>query len=190
MAQEDNHFDFDQVAQSIIDKMIARHPHVFGDASIEDAEAQTIAWENHKAKEREKNNLGVLSGVAATLPPINRALKLQNRAARVGFDWPHADCILDKLAEEVAEVKAEMEELNPDRLEDEMGDILFVCVNLARKLKVDPDQALKRANRKFESRFAFIERRLQEQGRSPAQSTVDEMDSLWNEAKTVERGKA
>jgi len=189
MAQEGGLFDFDQVAQAIVDKMISRHPHVFGSAEIKDAAAQTVAWENHKAKEREKTNAGVLSGIAVALPALIRALKMQNRAARVGFDWPNAECILAKLSEEVSELKAEMVEMNPDRLEDEMGDILFVCVNLARKLNVDPDQALARSNRKFESRFGHIERRLAERGRAPSQSTLDEMEQLWNEAKTLESSR-
>ena len=191
MAEEAGSFTFDDVANAIIDKMIARHPHVFGDADIPDAQAQTVAWENHKAKERAAAKAGVLDGIAATLPPVTRALKLQNRAARVGFDWPDVEPILAKLAEEVDEIKAEIDQMNPDRLEDEMGDILFVCVNLARKLGVDPDRALKRSNAKFERRFAHIERRLSEMGRSPAQSTLDEMDQLWDEAKTLEpnRGK-
>ena len=189
MAQEAEHFDFDGVAQGIIDKMIARHPHVFGNADIPDADAQTIAWENHKAKERAASNQGVLSGIASTLPPINRAFKLQNRAARVGFDWPHPGQILDKLSEEAEEIKAELGQMDPNRLEDEMGDILFVCVNLARKLGVDPDRALKAANAKFERRFGHIERRLAEMGRVPSQSTLDEMDALWNEAKGLEPGR-
>ena len=186
MAQESNHFDFDDVAAAIGEKMVARHPHVFGDAHIPDAQAQIQAWENHKAKERAQSQGGVLSGIAATLPPVTRALKLQNRAARVGFDWPNAHCVLDKLAEEVIEITEELDTMVPDRLEDEMGDILFVCVNLARKLGVDPDQALKRANRKFESRFGHIEARLAEMGLTPDRSTLEQMDGLWNEAKGLE----
>ena len=191
MAEEQNLFGFDDVAQAIIDKMISRHPHVFGDARIADAAAQTVAWETHKAKERAAAKAGVLDGIAVTLPPTLRALKLQNRAARVGFDWPDVGPILDKLAEEVAEIKDEMTDMNPDRLEDEMGDILFVCVNLARKLGVDPDRALKGANAKFERRFAHIERSLAAMGRTPSDSTLDEMDGLWDEAKALEpeRGK-
>ena len=186
MAQEGGHFAFDDVVEAIIAKMVARHPHVFGQADIADAQAQTVAWENHKAKERAANQLGVLGGIAATLPPVTRALKLQNRAARVGFDWPDAAPILDKLAEEVAELKVEMAQMDHDRMEDEMGDILFVCVNLARKLGIDPDRALRRTNAKFERRFAHIEQRLQQDGRSPAQSSLDEMDRLWDEAKLTE----
>jgi nucleoside triphosphate diphosphatase len=187
MAEEQNKFEFDDVAQAIIDKMINRHPHVFGDAQIENAAAQTEAWENHKARERAAQKAGILDGIAGTLPPISRAVKLQNRAARVGFDWPDAAQIFDKLTEEVAEIKAELKNMIPERLEDEMGDILFVCVNLARKLGVDPDRALKRTNTKFERRFGYIEQRLSEMGRTPGQSTLDEMDRLWNESKRLER---
>lgn len=186
MAEEQNLFTFDDVVAAICDKMISRHPHVFGNAHIPDAQAQAAAWEVHKAKERAVSKAGVLDGIAVTLPPVLRALKLQNRAARVGFDWPDVGPILDKLAEEVNEIKAEMVQMKPDRLEDEMGDILFVCVNLARKLGIEPDRALKRANAKFERRFAHIERRLAEMGRNPAQSNLDEMDTLWDEAKALE----
>ena len=186
MAEEADLFSFDDVTESIIAKMIARHPHVFGQAHIPDAQAQTESWENLKAKERAANQVGVLGGVAATLPPVVRALKLQNRAARVGFDWPDAGPILDKLAEEVAELQTEITHGDFDRMEDEMGDILFVCVNLARKLGIDPDRALKRTNAKFERRFGHIEQRLQHQGRTPAEASLDEMEALWSEAKASE----
>ena len=187
MAEERELFDFDTVAQGIIDKMIARHPHVFGDTTIADAEAQTKAWEEYKAAERAQDarHQGVLDGVAATLPPMVRALKLQRRAARVGFDWASARDVMDKLDEEAAEIAAEIDGNDVDRLEDEVGDLLFVCVNLARKLDVDPDRALKRANAKFERRFRHIESRLAEMGREPAQSTLVEMENLWTEAKDV-----
>ncbi len=187
MAEERELFDFDTVAQGIIDKMIARHPHVFGDTTIADAEAQTKAWEEYKAAERAQDarHQGVLDGVAATLPPMVRALKLQRRAARVGFDWASARDVMDKLDEEAAEIAAEIDGNDADRLEDEVGDLLFVCVNLARKLDVDPDRALKRANAKFERRFRHIESRLAEMGREPAQSTLVEMENLWTEAKDV-----
>lgn len=190
MAEERQLFDFDSVAQGIIDKMIARHPHVFGDASIDDAKAQTVAWEEYKAKERAAHGdgmQGVLDGIAATLPPMVRALKLQRRAARVGFDWASPQDVMAKLAEETAEVAAEIpsgdQDGDHDRLEDEIGDLMFVCVNLARKLDIDPDLALKRANAKFERRFRHIENRLAQTGRTPADSTLPEMEDLWIEAK-------
>ena len=186
MAEEAQLFNFDDVTDSIIAKMIARHPHVFGQAHIPDAQAQTESWENLKAKERAAGQLGVLGGVAATLPPVVRALKLQKRAARVGFDWPDAGPILDKLAEEVAELQTEITQGHFDRMEDEMGDILFVCVNLARKLGIDPDCALKRTNAKFERRFGHIEQRLHQQGRTPSDASLDEMEALWTEAKATE----
>ena len=183
MAEEAGAFDFDAVAQAIIAKMINRHPHVFGSAEIPDAAAQTLAWEEHKARERQATGAGVLDGIAATLPAMTRAYKLQGRAARVGFDWPDVADIFAKLTEEVGELKAELPAADAERVEDEMGDILFVCVNLARKLGVDPEKALKRTNAKFERRFAHIERRLAESGRVPKDSDLAEMDALWTEAK-------
>ena len=189
MAAERDEFDFAAVAAAITEKMVRRHPHVFGDAEIEDAAAQTRAWEEHKAKERKaRAESGVLDGVSVALPALTRAVKLQKRAARVGFDWPDAEQVLAKLAEEVAELCAEMGE-QPDRarLQDEMGDILFVVANLARKLDIDPETALRQGNRKFERRFRHIEAALARQGRSPAESSLAEMEELWLEAKRKEK---
>ena len=191
MAKERGDFDFDAIAAAIADKMIRRHPHVFVAADGRDAAGQTEAWEVTKAKERAAKataETGVLAGVARALPPMTRALKLQKRAARVGFDWAEAKDILDKLDEETREIAHEIAVNAPvDRLEDEMGDLLFVCVNLARKLDVDPERALKRANAKFERRFGHIESELQAQGRSPDSASLDEMEALWQAAKTLER---
>ncbi len=189
MASEQKAFAFDDVANAIADKMIRRHPHVFGDAETRDAETQTVAWEATKAEERAaKGHDSVLDGVARSLPPMTRALKLQNRAARVGFDWPEAGDVLAKIAEELDEIKHEIDNDAPrERLEDEMGDVLFACVNLARKLKIDPEGALKRANAKFDRRFRHVEAGLRAQGRYPEDATLDEMEALWIDAKTIER---
>ncbi|MDO8606230.1 MAG: nucleoside triphosphate pyrophosphohydrolase [Phaeospirillum sp.] len=192
MSKEQGGFDFDAIAQGIADKMIHRHPHVFVAADGRDSAGQTVAWEETKARERAAkagtDDAGVLAGVARTLPPMTRALKLQRRAARVGFDWDKPAAILDKLAEEAGEIAHEIAiEAPHDRLEDEMGDLLFVCVNLARKLEVDPERALKRANGKFERRFRHIEAELKAAGRSPEAASLDEMEALWQAAKGLEK---
>lgn len=190
MAQEQGHFDFDGIATAIADKMERRHPHVFGSKDgIHTAEDQVQAWEETKADERAAKGSGsVLDGVAHTLPPMTRALKLQNRAARVGFDWAEPQLILDKIAEEVAEIKHEIDTAAPmERLQDEMGDVLFACVNLARKLNIDPERALKHANAKFDRRFRHIEAGLQAKDSSPEAASLDEMEALWVEAKHLER---
>jgi MazG family protein len=190
MSHEQGGFDFDAIAQAIADKMERRHPHVFADAAIRNTAQQVEAWEETKAAEREaKRQESVLDGVARTLPPMTRAVKLQKRAARVGFDWAAAADVLAKIEEEIAEIGVEMAmEAPQDRLEDEMGDVLFACVNLARKLNIDPERALKRANGKFDRRFRHIEAGLAAAGRSPATASLDEMEALWNAAKQAERG--
>lgn len=182
-------FAFDDVANAIADKMVARHPHVFGDESRDkSAEQQTRDWEAIKAAERaDKAQTGVLDGVAVGLPALLRALKLQKRAARVGFDWPETTQVLDKIAEESAELVEAAETLPQDKIEEEMGDLLFVMANLARHLEVDPEAALRRANAKFTRRFARIEDWLAEAGKTPEQSDLAEMDALWNRAKAAER---
>lgn len=188
MAREAGRFDFNGIAEAIADKMMRRHPHVFGSTEIDSAEAQTAAWEALKEGERQaKGQASVLDGVSTALPALTRALKLQKRAARVGFDWPAAAPVLAKVAEEVTELEQEMAAGgDPDRLRDELGDLLFSCVNLARKLDIDPESALRHGNRKFESRFRAVEQALAEQGRSPAEATLDEMDALWDAAKRHE----
>jgi ATP diphosphatase len=189
IAEEGGHFDFETVADAIADKMIRRHPHLFAGADDPGADAQPEAWEEIKAQERAKaGGDGVLDGIARALPPMTRALKLQRRAGRVGFDWDQPEAILDKLAEEAAEIAVEVKAGSPhDRVEDEVGDLLFVCVNLARKLAVDPERALARANEKFERRFRHIESALRGQGRSPEIASLDEMEALWQAAKVLER---
>lgn len=190
MAEEQGAFDFEEVAAGIANKMVRRHPHVFADAAFRDSAAQTVAWEAQKAAERAAkgaDHAGVLDGVAAGLPAMTRAVKLTRRAARVGFDWPDIATVLAKLREETAELEAELAAADPARLHDELGDLLFVCANLARKLDVDPEDALRAANAKFTRRFKHIEAALAAGGRTPEQSDLAEMDALWDEAKTLER---
>jgi MazG family protein len=191
MASEEGTFDFTDVVDAICAKMERRHPHVFGDMVVRDAQAQTAQWEAQKAAERRDKSNGrapsALDGVSAALPALTRALKLQARAGRVGFDWPEPAQVLDKIAEEIGEVRVELAAgMDKDRLEDEMGDLLFACVNLARKLKIDPEGALRRGNRKFDRRFRHIEQALAEQGRSPGEATLEEMEALWVAAKRLE----
>jgi ATP diphosphatase len=177
LAEEEARFGFADVATTIADKMVRRHPHVFGDAAARDAATQTEAWEAQKRAER-----------AAGLPALTRAAKLTARAGRVGFDWPDATAVLDKLAEETAELRAELPEANPARLADEVGDMLFVLANLARKLDLDPEECLRRANGKFARRFGFIEDQLASAGKTPADSSLAEMEVYWQAAKAAERG--
>jgi ATP diphosphatase len=186
MAAEAGHFTFAEVVSAISDKMVDRHPHVFGDASRDKtAEQQTRDWEAQKARERGSSR--TLDGIAAALPALTRALKLQNRAARVGFDWPSTDEVLDKLIEEAREVVEARDTLTHDHLAEEIGDLLFVMANLARHLKVDPEAALRAANAKFTRRFARIEDWLAETGRTPTDSDLAEMDALWNRAKAEDK---
>jgi len=184
MAEERGWFNFDDVARGITDKMIRRHPHVFGKEEARSASGQTAAWEAQKADERlAKAHGGVLDGVAATLPALKRAQKLTARAARVKFDWPNPEAVLDKLAEETAELRAELTAMDAARVQDELGDMLFVLANLARKLGQDAETCLNGANAKFIRRFGHIEAALAGLGKTPAESSLDEMDGLWNAAK-------
>ncbi len=184
MAEERGWFSFQDVAAGVTAKMIRRHPHVFGRAEIATAEAQTEAWEVQKSAERAaRAESGVLAGVAAALPGLTRAAKLTRRAARVGFDWPDAAAVLDKLDAEVAELRAELPAAKPERLADEMGDVLFVLANLARKLDLDPESCITQANAKFERRFGAVEAALAATGRAPADATLDEMEQEWILAK-------
>lgn len=189
MASEAGHFDLAAVARAIADKMIARHPHVFGDESRDrTAEEQTSAWEAIKAAERAgKAETGVLDGVALGLPALMRAAKLQKRAARVGFDWPQTTQVLDKLIEEAHELVEARDRLGQDEIEAEIGDLLFVMANLARHMGVDPEVALRRSNEKFTRRFKYIERELEKRGKRPVESDLDEMDALWNEIRRAEK---
>jgi ATP diphosphatase len=188
MASEAGHFTLDDVVRAISDKMITRHPHVFGDTQINSADAQTQAWEVMKARERAaRAQTGVLDDVPLALPALMRALKLQNRAARVGFDWPEIGQVVDKIAEEARELAEARESLSQDEIAEEYGDLLFVMANLGRHLKIDPETALRAANDKFTRRFRSVEAALLAQGRSPSESTLDEMDALWDAAKVAEK---
>lgn len=188
MAEEQGVFDFDDVAGAIADKLIRRHPHVFADAGFRTADEQTVAWEQIKAEERRGKELhGVLDDVPVGLPALTRAVKLTKRAGRVGFDWPSTKEVFDKLREEASELEAEIESGNQDRIHEELGDFLFVVANLARKLGVEPEDALRSANAKFVRRFHHIEARLAETGRTPDQSTLEEMDGFWNEARAADK---
>ena len=198
MGEEIGAFDFDAVADTIVDKMLRRHPHVFGSTHIDATRAATKAavndnWENIKAAERAAKHTGdqpssVLDGVAKALPALARAEKLQRRASRVGFDWGAPEPILDKIAEEIGELGAELPTADKAKITDELGDVLFAVVNLARHLEIDPEVALRGTNAKFERRFKYIERMLLLNGKSPEDSSLEEMDALWNEAKTTGGG--
>ena len=190
MGEEIGAFDFDAVADAIVDKMLRRHPHVFGSVNAATQAAVNDNWESIKAAERAaKRGTGqpgsVLDGIATALPALSRAEKLQRRASRVGFDWGAPEPILDKIAEEIGELGAELPTADKEKITDELGDVLFAVVNLARHLEIDPEVALRGTNAKFERRFKYIERMLSAKGKSPEQSTLEEMDALWNEAKTT-----
>ena len=190
IAEEAGLFTLADVARSISDKMIDRHPHVFADEDRPQIEEQSGRWEAIKAAERAKRGkTGVLDDIAAGLPPMLRALKLQKRAARVGFDWTQMDDIIDKLHEETAELRSEVarDKVDQDRVIDEVGDVLFVAVNLARRAGVDPETALMGCNSKFERRFRYIEKETEKNGNSIHDLTLDEMETLWQEAKSVKR---
>ena len=186
MADEAGLFDFNTVVRAIADKMVARHPHVFGSESRDKSAAQQTAdWERLKAAER--GPARVLDGVALGLSALSRAVKLQKRAARVGFDWPSTQEVVSKIAEEAAELVEARERLTGVEVAEELGDLLFVMANLARHLDVDPEAALRAANAKFSRRFGRIEDWLAEDGRTPDESDLTEMDALWNRAKAEEK---
>jgi nucleoside triphosphate diphosphatase len=188
MAREQGRFDFNDVVRAICNKMTRRHPHVFGDADVRDAEEQTRLWEAQKREERNDGDNSVLAGIARGMPEWQRALKLQKRAATVGFDWPEVTPVFDKLHEELDEVRAEFAAgSDPTKLTDEIGDVLFVCVNLARHAKVDVSQALRNANAKFERRFRHMEASASAQGISLSDLDLAAQDALWDSAKRNER---
>ena len=194
IAEEMNAFSFGDVVTTISEKMVRRHPHVFAGANIKDADAQTAAWEQHKAAERAAKAAAsgqrpsALDGVTVGMPALLRAVKLQKRAARVGFDWPQTEQVLDKLQEECAElVEAYSDRSDQDHVKEEFGDLLFVMANLGRHMKIDPEEALRGANAKFERRFKGVEEKLQNLGKSTDDSTLEEMDALWDSVKQDER---
>lgn len=197
MASEAGHFDYADVVHGIAEKMVVRHPHVFGDGSVADADAQTRAWEDQKAAERarkaeaEGRTPSVLDDVARGLPALMRAEKLQKRAARVGFDWPTPAPVFDKVREELDEVRDVLADGGDpaavaDRLEDELGDLLFTCVNLARKLGTDPETALRRTISKFERRFRAVEHMAAKDGKSMKDYDIDGLEAMWVKAKATD----
>jgi ATP diphosphatase len=200
MAEEEGRFDFGDVVDAITRKLIRRHPHVFGDARDLSSDQVKALWGRIKAEEKRERAearraaglpaeaaAGALAGVPLALPALTRALKLQENAGKVGFDWNDPRAVLAKLREEIDEVEAEFDANDPQRVADEVGDLLFAVANLARHVRVDPETALRGANAKFERRFAHIESRLAEAGRAPSDATLDEMEALWSEAKRRER---
>ena len=190
IAEEAGDFAFDDVVIGLCDKMIRRHPHVFADASFNSLSEQTAAWEAQKAQERAAkgaHRAGVLDDVPAGLPAMSRAVKLTKRAARVGFDWPNLGEVMAKLREELEELQAEIDANDTEKAREELGDLLFVCANLARKLDVDPEASLRHANQKFTRRFNHIENRLADQGKAPQDVSLEAMETLWLEAKQIER---
>ncbi|MCE3233067.1 MAG: diphosphatase [Rickettsiaceae bacterium] len=189
MADELGHFKFDDVVEVLNQKLISRHPHVFGDAEIKTAQEQEASWENIKKQERDKKakdgHASLLDGIAVTLPALTRAVKIQKRAAKVGFDWPDISYIFNKIEEEVGELKEAIKD--GGNIEEEYGDLLFITSNLARRLDLDPEVALRGCIAKFERRFHYIEKRLAQRNKNPEISSLEEMDVLWDEAKKLEK---
>lgn len=200
MAEEEGAFDFGDVVEAITTKMIRRHPHVFGEEDARSAGMAKGQWEKIKAEEKaarraarvaagldpEDRGKGYLDSVPVALPALTRALKLQEKAAKVGFDWKEAAPILDKIEEEIGELRHALETGGTSAVEDEFGDVLFALVNFGRHLKLDAEKALRGTNEKFRSRLHFVEQALKDQGRSLEQSTLEEMETLWQRAKAAE----
>ncbi|MDR2876501.1 MAG: nucleoside triphosphate pyrophosphohydrolase [Chromatiales bacterium] len=190
VAEERGYFDFGDVASAIAEKLVRRHPHVFGDDENAERVAMPGAWDRHKEEERQRRAAkkgerppGILDGVANALPALRRAVKLQDRAARVGFDWPVVERVLEKVEEEIGELRAEFAQADPARLDHELGDVLLAVSNVARHIGVDPEQALHRANRRFEQRFAGMEALSARAGRRMEDWTLEEQEALWVQAK-------
>lgn len=191
MASEDGLFSFEDVAELMVEKMIRRHPHVFGEAEIKTAEAQTANWEAIKQDERKgKEQHSLMDDVPLAFPALIRAHKLQKRAATVGFDWPNVEPIVAKIDEELAEVREAMASGDQDHVFEEIGDLLFVVVNLARKSGMQAEDALRAGNAKFERRFRFIEQALEAKGERPEDKTLEELEELWVAAKREEKNAA
>ena len=193
LAEEQGLFDFTQIVDGIVGKLVRRHPHVFADEKIADAEAQTRAWESLKAQERvdKSGGAGTLAGIANALPALTRAVKLQKRATQVGFDWPTIDPVFDKVLEELDEVKQEISHevahgKNQERIEEEVGDLLFACTNLARHARINPETALRRSNRKFEKRFSRMEAIAVENSLVLKELGIEKWEQLWEQVKTEE----
>lgn len=191
MAEEEKSFAFNDVVDAICDKMVRRHPHVFGDEAFRTEAEQTVAWEKQKAAERadagKDDATSALDGVALALPALMRAEKLQKRAARVGFDWPETEPVFEKIQEEIGEIREVIAEgSDVERVTDEVGDLLFACVNLARHLKIDPEVALRHGNEKFSRRFRQVETSLRDAGKSPRDCSIDALEEQWEAAKAKE----
>lgn len=184
IAREEGSFTIDDAITAIYDKLVRRHPHVFGDVHAEDAEAVLSNWEKLKATERSEKEQGLLSGVPPSLPALLKASRLTEKAARVGFDWEKTDDIFAKIEEELEELRDAVAAGDQNGIEHELGDLLFTVVNIARRLEVNAEGALQKSNQKFIRRFEYLERRLRETTRSFADSDLQEMDELWEEAKT------
>ena len=191
IAEEENLFGINGVLDDISAKMIRRHPHVFGDANVKDAAEVKRNWDQIKrdVEKRGEGEPSILARVPRTMPALMRAQKITSEAAKVGFDWEGAESVMAKVEEELGEFREALAKGDPEGVRDEIGDILFSIVNLSRHLKVNSEEALRSTNRKFEERFLYIEEKLREQGKSPATSTLEEMDALWEEAKRTEVGK-
>ncbi|NPV04717.1 MAG: nucleoside triphosphate pyrophosphohydrolase [Syntrophaceae bacterium] len=185
IAEEEKIFGIDGILDEITAKMIRRHPHVFGDAQVEDAAEVKRNWDRIKrdVEKRGEGDASILARVPRSMPALPRAQKLTAEAAKVGFDWDSAESVIEKIREELAELREALSGPDPDRVRDEVGDLLFSIVNLSRHVKVNAEEALRAANRKFEERFLYIEQRLRERGKDPASSSLEEMDALWEEAK-------
>jgi tetrapyrrole methylase family protein/MazG family protein len=183
IAREEGRFTIEDSITAIHDKLVRRHPHVFGEVKADTAEQVVTNWEKLKSAERREENKGLLSGVPQSLPSLLKASRLTEKAARVGFDWEKIDDIFAKIDEEVHELREAIAADDRDAVEEEMGDLLFTLANIARRLDINPEEALQRTNRKFMSRFEHVERSLHEKGKSFEQSSLTEMDELWNEAK-------
>ncbi len=191
MAEEDALFDFNDVANAIADKMIRRHPHVFSDASADNADAVKASWEEIKAAEKaEKGRTSdsLMDDIPVALPGLTRGVKIQNRAARLQFDWPDVEPVFDKLHEEIAEVREAIQSGDADAMEDEIGDLLFVAANIARHLKIDPEKAVRRTNEKFIRRFKHLEQLAKSSDKD--KFTLEELDLFWDQAKAAERQKS
>ena len=187
IAQEEGSFDIYDVITAIHDKLVRRHPHVFGDVEAKNAEQVLVNWEKLKNEERKAENKSVLAGVPQSLPALLKASRLTEKAARVGFDWRRAEDVFDKIDEEIGELRDAIDGKNPQNIHDEIGDLLFSIANIARKLDVSPEEALQSANRKFMRRFEVMERSVRSEGRNLDQLTLEQMDALWDEAKAAER---
>ena len=183
IAKEEGVFDIGDAVTAIHDKLVRRHPHVFGDVEAETASEVLVNWEKLKSEERKQEDKSLLAGVPAALPALLKAGRLTEKAARVGFDWERIDDVFDKIEEEVEELRAAVKNDDRAEIEDELGDLLFTIANIARRMEINPEEALQRTNRKFKQRFEFVEGRLREQGRDFSDSNLTEMDALWDEAK-------